>query len=243
MGGIFGFTLLNNNKMGKDSIITLTTELLKSQLGPTEEINIAITTSENIHVIKTNMSIPRFIATKEFKEFMHNALKDITIYSLIGSFKDKVTYKEFLDLNDEPMVTFGEVVCVQKEKEFTDVDSGGVVVAEIFDRYEFAIDLTTRIKTAAKDVKLYAAVHAAYPSCLLIAKHTADPLELCMFAQYGVFIFSSISKSVDKVTQLLLLGKRETVEMFSYQAFLLNMSTNTYKVINSYSGNVNYAIK
>ena len=29
MGGIFGFTLLNRNKMGKDSIVTLTNELLK----------------------------------------------------------------------------------------------------------------------------------------------------------------------------------------------------------------------
>ena len=241
MGGIFGFTLLNGHKMTKTSIHTLVTELLRSQVSPVKEIHLMAMTDAHAHVITSNMSVTRFVATKDYAEFLDKVWKDKRVYSFLGAFKDNKNSSGIVD-TENPMAIHGNAICVQKEAGFTEVTSGGDVVAEILDRYNFSLDITSRIRAAAKDVKIYAGVNTGFPSTLLLAKHTADPLKMAMFAKYGVFIFSSIDRSIDKVLDKLLLGKKEDVDMFAQQSFLLCMNSNKYRVMNTYSGQMNYAI-
>ena len=69
----------------------------------------------------------------------------------------------------------------------------------------------------------------------------AETLSLSMFANYGVFIFSSTEKGIQNVNSQLILGKEEKVQMLSNQAFTMNMRSNTFKVSNILIGAQNYA--
>lgn len=239
MGSIFGFTLLNKNRMSKDSLITLTTELVRGQLGQVNTVNLAITSSDCIAVLQKDMSIDRFLASIDFKNFINANLRKDKVYSLIGS----TSYKAIN--NKEEISTLSVIkntVSVSKDTFFEHTGNGVDVVSEILDNYEYGIDTTNRIKQVAKDVAIYAAVNAFYPNILLLGKHTSEPLKLSMFAGYGVFIFSSMERGIKNVTSQLILGKEENVQIFSSQAFTLNMTENNFKVSNIFIGQKNYAI-
>ena len=239
MGSIFGFTLLNKNRMSKDSLITLTTELVRGQLGQVNTVNLAITSSDCIAVLQKDMSIDRFLASVDFKNFINTNLRRDKVYSLIGS----TSYKAINDKEEVPTLSvIKNTVSVSKDTFFEHTGNGVDVVSEILDNYEYGIDTTDRIKQVAKDVVIYAAVNAFYPNILLLGKHTSEPLKLSMFAGYGVFIFSSIERGIKNVTSQLILGKEENIQIFPSQAFTLNMTENNFKVSNIFIGQKNYEI-
>lgn len=239
MGSIFGFTLLNKNRMSKDSLITLTTELVRGQLGQVNTVNLAITSSDCIAVLQKDMSIDRFLASVDFKNFINTNLRRDKVYSLIGSTSCKATN----DKEEVPTLSvIKNTVSVSKDIFFEHTGNGVDVVSEILDNYEYGIDTTDRIKQVAKDVVIYAAVNAFYPNILLLGKHTSEPLKLSMFAGYGVFIFSSMERGIKNVTSQLILGKEENVQIFPNQAFTLDMTENNFKVSNIFIGQKNYEI-
>ena len=238
MGSIFGFTLLNKNRMSKDSLITLTTELVRGQLGQVNTVNLAITSSDCIAVLQKDMSIDRFIASLEFKNFINANLRKEKVYSLIGS-TTCTTYNNKEEISALSVIK--NTVSVSKDTFFEHTGNGVDVVSEIVDNYEYGVDTTNRIKQVAKDVTIYAAVNAFYPDVLLLGKHTSEPLKLSMFAGYGIFMFSSMERGIKNVTSQLILGKEENVELFSNEAFVLNMQNNTFKVSNIFIGTKNYA--
>ena len=239
MGSIFGFTLLNKNRMSKDSLITLTTELVRGQLGQVNTVNLAITSSDCIAVLQKDMSVDRFLASIDFKNFINANLRKDKVYSLIGS----TSYKAINDKEEiSTLSVIKNTVSVSKDTFFEHTGNGVDVVSEILDNYEYGIDTTNRIKQVAKDVAIYAAVNAFYPNILLLGKHTSEPLKLSMFAGYGVFIFSSMERGIKNVTSQLILGKEENVQIFSSQAYTLNMTENNFKVSNIFIGQKNYAI-
>lgn len=238
MGSIFGFTLLNKNRMSKDSLITLTTELVRGQLGQVNTVNLAITSSDCIAVLQKDMSIDRFVASADYKNFINTHLRKERVFSVIGSTNYGINNSK------EENPTLGIIkntVSVSKDTFFEHTGNGVDVVAEIVDKYEYNADTVNRVKQVAKDVNIYATVNAFFPNILLLSKHTSETLKLSMFASYGMFMFSSIEKGIRNVTSQLILGKEENVDLFSNQAFVLNMQNNTFKVSNIFIGSQNYA--
>lgn len=238
MGSIFGFTLLNNNRMNKDSLVTLTTELLRGQLGQLSTVNLAITSSDCIAVLQKNMYMDRFLASADYKNFINTYLRKDKVFSLIGS----TTYvAENTKEEQQTMAIIKNTVSVAKDTCFERTGNSTDVVAEIMDKYEYGIDTIDRIKQVAKDVLMYASVNAFYPDTLLLAKHMAETLHLSMFANYGIFVFSSVEKGISNIKSQLILGKEEQVQLLSNQAFTMNMRSNTFKVSNILIGTGNYA--
>lgn len=238
MGSIFGFTLLNKNRMSKDSLITLTTELVRGQLGQVNTVNLAITSSNCIAVLQKDMSIDRLLASADYKNFVNTHLRKERVFSLIGS----TSYGTATAKEENPaLAIIKNTVSVSKDTFFEHTGNGVEVVAEIVDNYEYGVDTVNRVKQVAKDVNIYAAVNAFFPDTLLLSKHTAETLKLSMFASFGIFMFSSMEKGIKNATSQLILGKEESVDLLSNQAFVLNMQNNTFKVSNIFIGTKNYA--
>lgn len=232
MGSIFGFTLLDKNRMNKDNLLTLTTELVRGQLGQVNTINLAVTSSDCIAVLQKDMSIDRFIASADYKNFINKHLRKERVFSVIGSTNYGI---------NNTLGIMKNTVSVSKDTLFEPTGKGVDVVAEIVDKYEYGLDTVNRVKQVATDVNIYAAVNAFFPNMLILSKHTTETLKLSMFTSYGMFIFSSTEKGIKNVTSKLILGKEENVDLFVNQAFILNMQNNTFKISNIFIRSQNYA--
>lgn len=224
MGSIFGFALLNNNTVNKNSLITIATELIRTQTELISSVNLVISSEACINILQKNVSITELLTSKEFTKFI-DTLGNGKVFSFIGSTEHISNEETFTKYS---LSISNNTVSVQKELTFNRTGEGGKLVSEIINKY-FNCTLG-KIKQTIKDVNMYAAINALCPDTLLLAKHMPGYLETSMFANYGIFIFSSSQRSMEGIKSKLFLGKEELISMQPNQAYIMNMLSNTYKI-------------
>lgn len=252
MSGIFGVILLDGSfkdALNKERMTAVISSLAESnQIRGSDATGIAATGKDDIRVLKHGITAKEFVKSAKYKKFMDSVNLSST-HSFIGHCRSAGRGAAKDNKNNSPIVA-GDVIGVHDGdinnnatlfecyKEYITMtgDVNNEIVFKLFNHWHTSLkkpfsDTIKQINEVTTGTSAYAAVSAKAPTVTCLVRGKGNPLEVKLYTESGLIIFSSSEFHLDAAAKAASMTLGTKVPLTLGKALVICAKKNEYKEV------------
>ncbi len=249
MSGIFGVVLLSGtfkNALSKERMSALLSKMATGTgIRGKDATGLAAVGKDKIHVIKRDVEARIFVKTKEFKNFL-TFTNLLSTYAFLGHCRDAQKGSNKDPENNSPMVC-GNIVgahngyIVNDNSLFRAYEKAFVrktkteceIVFSLLNHWTSKLgrplkDAIKRVAEVTNGTSTYACINAATPSIVCLSRSAGNPLEVKLFEEEGLILFSSSEYHLDEAAKTASMSTGEKIPLGVGKALLICSEQNEF---------------
>jgi glucosamine 6-phosphate synthetase-like amidotransferase/phosphosugar isomerase protein len=249
MSGIYGVVLLSGNfrnALNKERIVALLKSLaVSNQVRGNDASGLAVVGTDKIQVLKEGIEAKKFIETAAYNKFLEDVQLTGT-YSFIGHCRSAGLGTSKNNKNNSPLIV-GDIVGAHDgdirnyaslfecyEKYFNrEAEVSSEIVFKLFNHFYLKhkqpfSDTIKRIDEITSGTSAYALASSRIPSGVCLVRGKGNPLEVKLFEDEGLIVFSSSGFHIDEAAKSASMDSGKKVPLTLCKGLLVCAKKNEY---------------